>query len=173
MPDNERSVQRIQSRPIRIAHVLGCMNRGGVETWLMNVLRNIDREHYHFIFIVHTRDEAAYDREIADLGSEVVPCLDPHNPVLYWNRLRDVLRQHGPVDVVHSHVYFYSGWVSMIAQQCGVPVRIAHSHTARVTPRTIQRRLYEILSRAMIRTFATHKIGISSSAAKALFGKDS
>jgi hypothetical protein len=33
-------------RPIRILHVVGGLNRGGVETWLLNVLRHIDRQRY-------------------------------------------------------------------------------------------------------------------------------
>jgi len=31
----------------RILHVIGRMDRRGVETWLMNVLRYIDRERFH------------------------------------------------------------------------------------------------------------------------------
>src|SRR5215218_2027129 len=41
---------RVKSRlkkPVRILHVLGVMNRGGIETWLMHVLRHINRERFH------------------------------------------------------------------------------------------------------------------------------
>ena len=39
-------------RPIRILHVLRAMNRGGIETWLMHTLRNIDRERFQMEFLV-------------------------------------------------------------------------------------------------------------------------
>ena len=36
--------------PIRILHAVGGMNRGGVETWLMHVLRRIDRRRFKMDF---------------------------------------------------------------------------------------------------------------------------
>ncbi len=36
------------SPPIRILHIVGTMDRGGAETWLMHILRNIDREIYNY-----------------------------------------------------------------------------------------------------------------------------
>ena len=56
-------------KPIRVLHVLGAMNRGGVETWLMHVLRRIDRERFAMDFLVHTAEPAAYDAEVLALGS--------------------------------------------------------------------------------------------------------
>jgi glycosyltransferase involved in cell wall biosynthesis len=50
------------------------MNRGGVETWLMHVLRHIDREKFHLDFLVHTDQPAAYDAELLALGSRIL-CL--------------------------------------------------------------------------------------------------
>ncbi len=52
-------------KPVRILHVVGGMNRGGVETWLMHVLRNIDREQYQMDFLVHTTEPYAYCRSEA------------------------------------------------------------------------------------------------------------
>ncbi len=41
-------------KPIRVLHALAGLNRGGIETWLVNVLHRIDREKYHFDFLVQT-----------------------------------------------------------------------------------------------------------------------
>ena len=62
-------------------HVVGGMNRGGAETWLMHVLRNIDRDEFKMDFIVHTDQPCVFDEEIRDLGSKVIPCLNHANPV--------------------------------------------------------------------------------------------
>ena len=43
-----------RTSPVRVLHVLGGMNRGGVETWLMHVLRHIDRNRFRMDFLVHT-----------------------------------------------------------------------------------------------------------------------
>ena len=37
---------------LRILHILFSLDRGGAETWLMHVLRHIDRDRYHFDFLI-------------------------------------------------------------------------------------------------------------------------
>ena len=39
---------------LRILHVIGAMDRGGAETMIMNLYRQIDRRKYQFDFLVHT-----------------------------------------------------------------------------------------------------------------------
>ena len=71
------------SRPIRILHVVGCMDRGGIETWLMQILRNIDRSRFQMDFLVHTAKPGAYDNEIEASGSRIIPCLGARRPWVY------------------------------------------------------------------------------------------
>lgn len=159
--------------PIRILHVVGAMNRGGAETWLMNVLRNIDRTKFHMDFLVHTHEPGAYDREIIALGSEVIPCLDPSRPWTYARRFRSILRNRAPYDVVHSHVHHYSGFVLRLAQRQGVSVRVAHSHndTSHVDQAAgFVRRRYLALTSQWIARYATHRLACSDTAGKALYG---
>lgn len=158
---------------IRVLHVVGGMNRGGAETWLMHVLRNIDRERFRMDFLVHTTQPCAYDDEIRALGSQIIPCLHPRRPLTYARNLKRALREHGPYDVIHSHVHHYSGWVLRAARGAGAPVRIAHSHndTSRVQAQaSFPRRLYFALTRRWIAQHATQGLACSSQAAAALFG---
>ncbi len=89
-------------RPIRVLHVLGALNRAGAETWLMNVLRHIDRERFQLDFVVHTTAPGAYDPEVRALGSRIFPCLGTRNPLRYGRNLKAILQNEGPYDVVHS-----------------------------------------------------------------------
>ena len=73
-------------QPIRVLHVLGALNRAGAETWLMNVLRHIDRERFRLDFLVHTTAAGAYDPEVRALGSRIFPCLGTRNPLAYCPR---------------------------------------------------------------------------------------
>jgi glycosyltransferase involved in cell wall biosynthesis len=160
--------------PIRILHVVGGMNRGGVETWLMNVLRRIDRERFRMDFLVHTEAECAFDAEIRELGSSVIPCLSPSEPRSYARTFRKILSERAPYDVVHSHVHHFSGFVLRLARQMGVPVRIAHSHndTTAVNARaSLRRRLYLSLMRRWIARHATDGLAASRQAATALLGR--
>ncbi len=158
---------------IRVLHVVGQMNRGGLETWLMQVLRAVDPARVRMEFLASTGSPGHYDAEIASLGSAVIPCERPSSPVRYAWRLLDVLRERGPYDVVHSHVHHFSGFVLALAARGGVPVRIVHSHldTRSVdAAASLPRRLYLALMTAALQRYATNGLAASGVAAEALFG---
>jgi glycosyltransferase involved in cell wall biosynthesis len=166
-------------KPIRILHVLGSLNRGGGEVWLMNVLRNIDRSKFQFDFLVHTREEAVFDAEAQQLGSRILR-LDPprQSPLLYGRNLTRLLLSAGPFDVIHSHVHFFSGYTLRIAKRCSVPSRISHSHTTDNTidslplHRRTFRKLYRQLTRNWLWRYATAGLACSPAAAGALYGSN-
>lgn len=160
-------------RPIRILHVLGGMNRGGVETWLTQVLRTIDRRRFEMHFLVHTDKPCAYDEEVVALGGKIIPCPHPKRPWRYARHFLRILSEHGPYDVVHSHVHHYSGFVLAFAWLARVPVRIAHSHSDRrsvVADTRAVRRIYLGLMKRYIRRYATVGLACSHGAACDLFG---
>jgi glycosyltransferase involved in cell wall biosynthesis len=158
---------------MRILHVLGKLDRGGVETWLLQVLRHIDRQKYQMDFLVHTTAKGAYDDEVRALGAQIIPCLRPSHPALYAKNFFRIIREYGPYDVVHSHVHHYSGYVLTLAALCGVPVRIAHSHsdTRSVNASAgLRRRMYLATMKALMRTAGTCGLAVSTEAGKELFG---
>ena len=60
--------------PIRVLHVLGRLNRGGSETMVMNIYRNIDRSKVQFDFIIHTDEPCVFfAREISSLLQKFFP----------------------------------------------------------------------------------------------------
>jgi glycosyltransferase involved in cell wall biosynthesis len=157
---------------MRILHVLGKLDLGGVETWLVQVLRHIDRQKYQMDFLVNDPSPGAYDEEVRSLGARIIPCLDYRNPVRYALNFWRVLRKHGPYDIVHSHVHHYSGYVLMLAAMAGLKVRIAHSHndTRSVEAlKSMERRAYLRAMHMMIRTFATQGLAVSTEAGCDLF----
>jgi glycosyltransferase involved in cell wall biosynthesis len=160
-------------RRIRVLHVVGGMSRGGAETWLMHVLRHIDRERFQMDFLVHTAERCAYDNEVRALGARILPCLGLTRPWSYAKNFRRILAAYGPYDVVHSHVHHYSGYTLRLAQRAGVPVRIAHSHidasSLDVSPGLL-RWTYLTTMKRWIRRFATLGLAASGKAAEALFG---
>jgi glycosyltransferase involved in cell wall biosynthesis len=160
-------------KAIRVLHVLGAMNQGGVETWLMHVLRHLDRERFQMDFLVHTDQPAAYDAELLALGARILRCPNPHNPLLFGRRFLAIVKQFGPFDVIHSHVHHYSGYVLSLARAARIPVRIAHSHSDTRTANAgsaVLRQSYLRLSRRLIAANCTHGLAASVPAALALYG---
>lgn len=160
-------------KPLRILHIVGAMNRGGAETWLMHVLRHIDREQYQMDFLVHTPQPCAYDAEIRDLGSQIIPCLHYSKPWIYAQNFKKVLRDYGPYDVIHSHVHHFSGYSLFLAWQAGVKTRIAHSHSDTSSLQrnaSPLRQLYFLIMKQLLNRFTTLGLAASRHAAVALFG---
>lgn len=55
---------------LRVLQAVTCMDRGGLETMLMNYYRHIDRTRVQFDFLTHRAREGAYDKEIYALGRQ-------------------------------------------------------------------------------------------------------
>ena len=154
---------------MKILHVLGKLDRGGVETWLVQLLSQIDRTRYPMDFAVHTTDSGAYDDEVKALGAAIIPCLGSASPLEYAHNFRQILRTHGPYDCVHSHVRYYSGYVLLLARLNGVPIRIAHTHTANPeTAAGFGRKFYRSVMRYLINRNATAGIAVSTLAGDTL-----
>jgi hypothetical protein len=118
----------MSAAPLRILHAVGAMNRGGVESWLMDVFRHIERDRFSFDFLVQSHDAGDFDDEIRGLGGRVIPCTEPHRLLRYGRKLSACLARYGPYHSVHSHVSF-SGVVMRVAASCQIPIRITHCHT--------------------------------------------
>jgi glycosyltransferase involved in cell wall biosynthesis len=158
-------------RQLRILHALGTMDPGGVETWLLQVLRFSDPERFQFEFCTFGPHPGLFASEIERLGGKVLRCPKSANLAAFRHRFRRILRG-GNYDVVHSHVHFFSGAVLHWANLERVPTRIAHSHTTRDgRPDTLGRRAYRKLMRACIARYATHGLAASRLAAVNLFGE--
>lgn len=120
------------SEPIRILHVIGIMNRGGAETMIMNLYRNIDREKIQFDFVQNGNSGAAYDDEIIALGGKIYHCprYRGKNHFAYAKWWKDFFEQHqSEYPVVHGHIGSTAAIYLSVAKKYGA-YTIAHSHSA-------------------------------------------
>lgn len=116
---------------MRVLQVVTNMDRGGLESMLMNYYRHIDREKIQFDFLVHRQERAAFDDEIETLGGRIycLPRLVPWSKS-YLSALNRFFDEHTGYKVVHVHQDCLSSVILKAAKQHDVPVRIAHSHSA-------------------------------------------
>lgn len=115
--------------PCRVLHVIGAMDRGGAETLIMNVYRNIDRSILQFDFLVHETRECDFDSEIRALGGSIfsIDRLNGINTVSYIKQCRDFFRTHHNYCAVHVHIGSSACFVIKEAKKFGL-FCIAHSH---------------------------------------------
>ena len=158
------------SGPVRVLLVVGAMNRGGIETWLMDVARALDPADVELTFLEHVEEECDFDAEIRRLGHRVAVCRSPRSPVGYTRRLRGILRREGPFDAVHSFVSTFSALPLAVAAASGVPVRVAHSQTDRravlAGSGPVRRTYSRLASAALLRVMTA---GVACSAEASLF----
>ena len=56
---------------IRILHMIGCLEMGGSQTMVMNLLRHIDRSEIMFDFVVDHPERNHYEKEARSLGAKI------------------------------------------------------------------------------------------------------
>lgn len=116
---------------LRVLQVVTHMERGGLESMLMNYYRHIDREKIQFDFLVHRQERAAYDDEIEAMGGRIyrLPRLVPWSKA-YLAALNRFFDEHTEYRIVHAHQDCLSSVILKTAERHNIPVRIAHSHSA-------------------------------------------
>lgn len=172
LPDPAKNARE---KPIRVLHVAFTMNARGTETWLMHVLRNIDRNQIHMDFLTIEGERGVYDLEITELGGRLLPCKHPDNKFSFLLSLYKTLKAKGPYDIVHAHPHTLSGLIVLVAALAGVKARIVHAHSdqSRVADRVSKlRKFYTKMMQKLIRNFATSGIAVSENAADFLFGEE-
>nr|WP_207627745.1 MULTISPECIES: glycosyltransferase family 1 protein [Bacillaceae] len=104
------------------------MNRGGAETLIMNLYRNIDRSRVQFDFL--TCKEGVFDTEIVKLGGNVyrIPYISDVGHFKYVKELNNFFTKNNHYKIVHSHMDKMTGLVLREAKKAGIPIRISHSH---------------------------------------------
>jgi glycosyltransferase involved in cell wall biosynthesis len=171
----ERLEAQENKAPVRILHVVGRMERAGLETWIMRMLRLIDRERFQIDILVHSSEPGAYDADVRALGCRIFACPFIARPWTYAAVFKRILAEQGPYDAVHSHVHFFSGYVLRLAKEAKVPCRIAHSHNdhnALERQTRWRRQIYLAAMKRWIRRFATHGLATSRIAALDMFGPE-
>lgn len=131
------------SEPIRVLHVVGNMGIGGIETLIMNIYRNIDRDKVQFDFLIHNPTEGEYAEEIKKLGGHIyrMPVLRDKTRTYYWryfeykSALKKFFSEHKEIKVLHGHMTNTASIYMPIAMKYGnVKCCIAHSHQTEATP---------------------------------------
>lgn len=152
---------------IKVIHLIGNAELGGVANCVMNYYRNIDREKFEFDFI--TYGESSVDEEIKALGGRVFYVRDFRLFPLAMKQLKKILTENS-YDIFHSHLTSLSGFPLYVAKKCGIKNRICHSHST-TDGKEITAAVKNLLKRHAFR-YATHLFACSEYSAEWLYGKE-
>lgn len=159
----------------RVLHVLKSLPLGGIETWLMHIMRK-DRDSFvqHELLLL-VEEPGAYEAEAREIGVPIHKLPHEGSWIRWFADLRRFLKERGPFDAVHSHTSRVGGAIVAIAALAGVPSRIAHQHDARSAGpdfRSVREALLRRGTMVLTKLAATRRIGITQAAIEDIAGKN-
>ena len=156
--------------PIRVLQVMPAMDAGGMETFVMNVYRTIDRDRVQFDFLYHYDKSCFFDDEIRALGGRIfkMTVRQDNNLPRYLGDLHALFTAHPEWRILHGHYSGFGMFYNAVARRDGIPVRVGHSHNT-----AYERNLVGWLDRLMSKRFSaglTDRFACSQQAGEMLFG---
>lgn len=157
------------SEPLRVAQIMGKMNRGGVESVVMNYYRVMDKTKVQFDFFVDSDSEFPQKEELEREGAGVF-MLPPYSHMWDWQKQLTKQLQQGRYSIVHAHINTMNVFPMLCAWRVGVPVRICHNHSTAHRGEGKKTALKYLL-RPFNKLFATHWFACGQKAAEWMYGR--
>ena len=144
---------------------------GGAEKVARDIAFYADPERYEFHYLVFGDEVGAYEQQLLAKGCQVHHMAEPSEGYPAFLRSMWKLLKAHQYDVVHAHNMFNCGLTMMMAKLAGVPVRVAHSHSALINGGGVVKKVYEAVMRFLILTCSTDLVGCGVKAGQRLFGE--
>lgn len=155
----------------RVLHVLATLNRGGAETMVMNLFKNLDKNKIVFDFVLNESSNI-YDleNEARDMGANIykIKKFNGLNIFEYKEKWNVFLKHNNKWDIIHIHNTTVAFIIIPIAKKYGIKT-IVHSHTAGGS-KSLNTLIKKIL-RFPIRFQADYLFSCSIKASKWMFGR--
>lgn len=169
-------------RQTKIVYILHGLATGGTEKFVMNVVSALEKERYDVSFVLALDDNAEshqfQEDDALKMGVKIYRTCDLGSIkrwITHYKKLRKILKEEGPFDVIHCNMDLFNGINLMAAKNEKIPVRICHSHNsesqyAANSIKKIAARTYRAIMRRHIYKYATVMLGCSRLANDYLYG---
>lgn len=159
---------------MKIVHILGGLNRGGIENFIYNHFKELLND-YELHLIVFSTDADAMKDQFLQLGCKIhyTKPLRDQGIILYIKNLYKIIKRIKP-KVLHSHSMHKAGIDCMIGFFAGAKVRIAHSHnTKHEFENKFSNKIVLNIFKLILHLFSNKKLACGEEAGYYLFGKKS
>ncbi len=142
------------------------MKNGGVERYVMNLYRHIDREKVQFDFLMSESNDGWFGEEIKLLGGRIYHvCSLTINPIKHCQEVTKIVRENN-YNIVHRHTGNAIAFLDIrAAKKGGAKVCILHSHNPQAGKPVIH-----YISKVLFSTDCI-RFACSKESAEFLFGK--
>ena len=141
---------------------------GGIESFIVNVYRNIDREKFQIDFAA-PMENICFEKEFIEGGSKVYALpARKDNPLKFYSAFRDLLKSHPEYQIVHFHLQSCSCFEPVIIAKLLGRKTIVHSHNEYRGTRKITRAL-DSAFRSVVPLFSDMNLACSDIAGRYMF----
>ncbi len=157
----------------RLLCIVGSMNAGGAETFLMKIYRALDKSQYQMDFVVAIREEGFYDKEIKNMGGKIYH-ISPKSQGILKNffSIRKIVKENKYKYVLRTSQHSLSALELLSARLGGAKVTIFRSSNSNTTSTSKKELILHKICMFMPRLFANVRIAPSTEAAEFMFGKN-
>lgn len=142
--------------------------KGGIETYLMKISRNINREDVEFLFVDEWEGQAYFRHELEQMGFKFVDIISRRKSFVKNRRQWDELLMREKPDVLHCHLNTLSYIYPIVAaKKYGIKV-IVHSRSAGDMG-ALRSRLLHYVNYRKIEKLDIIRVAVSQEAGKWLF----
>ena len=155
---------------IRVLHIMGCSDAGGISSVVLNYYRHMDREKFHFDIGLTIPTVGQNGRALQELGSRIhfLP-LKSESLSAYEAALTELISRE-KYDAVHVHDSETCYVTLRIAKKLGVACRVGHCHTT--SPwEGIKGEIRRLSGCVLNYHYASRVIGCGQLAGERIFGK--
>lgn len=155
---------------IRVLHIMGCSDAGGISSVVLNYYRHMDRTKFHFDIGLTIPTVGQNGRALQELGCEIhfLP-MKSEGLTAFRKALAELLVQ-GKYDAIHVHESETCYVALQVAKKVGISCRVAHCHTT--SPwEGVKGEIRRLSGCVLNYHFASRVIGCGQLAGERVFGK--
>lgn len=155
----------------RILFISQYLNRFGTEAFMMSVFRGVDKSRFAVDFLLYSKQETDYSREVEAAGGRVFRVTCRRESMLAWHReLKAFFKAHASE---YHAIHFCSNSLTSMApiyyaHKYGIPVLAVHAHSS--SSSGLHNRVLHRLKRGYVKRITTHHFACSTEAGKWFFG---
>jgi len=157
-------------KKIKVLHVLGGLEAGGVETWLFNVVQQFDLSVYQMDFMIFSGSKGVYGNALELLGCKIYMAPKTKNPFKVAGYYIKTIKVEN-YDIVHTHRHFLCG-LYLIFNKFTNAKFIAHSHNTSTDSRIFKNKIIASMAKQLTKR-APNKLACSVDAGIVLFNEPS
>ena len=153
---------------IRVLHLIWRFEKGGIEQFLFDFMKNVDITKFHFDFAV-CGDVTAWesDERLSDSAIYHLPIINGRTGKMQYLRELEKILKTEKYDVVHSHLAFMNISTLRLAKKHGIKRRVSHVHVAAMGKKWS---IKNSIKRFLINHYATACIACSTNTSDFYYG---